>query len=231
MIGAECTVNNAEYVERETPHNHIADLLHAMNQPLTALQCSLELSASMQRTQEQYAATVRDALGLTERLRLLVEAMRELTLSRAPEPGDLETFRLSVLLHEVTEELLPIAEHKSIMMQVLGNTDFCICATRASIRTGLFQFVEAALCVAEANSELKILGIPEAEAGCVVFSWRPIGGLEHSPFSKPELGLLLAQHGLEQAGAFVTVANHSRGQSCVLRFPSRATSKSEGGRR
>src|SRR5277367_1520624 len=57
----------------------LAYLLHALNQPLTGLQCSLELAVAGPRRPEQYVRTLQESLELTLRMRLLVEAIRELT--------------------------------------------------------------------------------------------------------------------------------------------------------
>jgi hypothetical protein len=61
----------------------LAHLLHALNQPLTGLQCSLELALVELRSPEEYARTVREALHLTGRMRVLVEALREIADSEA----------------------------------------------------------------------------------------------------------------------------------------------------
>jgi len=53
-------------------------LLHALNQPLTGLQCSLELALVSPRPAEQYVRTLREGLELTGRMRVLVQAVREL---------------------------------------------------------------------------------------------------------------------------------------------------------
>ena len=55
----------------------LAQLLHALNQPLTGLQCSMEVALAGPRTLEQYVQGLREGLVLTERMRALVEAIRE----------------------------------------------------------------------------------------------------------------------------------------------------------
>ena len=57
----------------------LAHLLHALNQPLTGLQCSLELALASPRRREEYVRTLREGLQLIERMRILVEGVRELT--------------------------------------------------------------------------------------------------------------------------------------------------------
>jgi signal transduction histidine kinase len=74
------------------PHgrNLLAHLLHALNQPLTGLQCSLELAAASPQRREEYVRTLREGLELTGRMRILVEAIRELADT---QPSDTETLR------------------------------------------------------------------------------------------------------------------------------------------
>ena len=57
--------------------NPLAVLLHELNQPLTGLQCSLELATVGSHTPEQYVDTIRQGLDLVSRMRMLVEAVRE----------------------------------------------------------------------------------------------------------------------------------------------------------
>src|SRR5579863_8354522 len=53
-------------------------LLHALNQPLTGLHCSLELALVGQRTPEQYVRALSEGLELAGRMSVLVGAIREL---------------------------------------------------------------------------------------------------------------------------------------------------------
>ncbi len=55
----------------------LAELLHALNQPLTGLQCSMEVALAGPRTNEEYVQGLREGLVLTGRMRVLVEAIRE----------------------------------------------------------------------------------------------------------------------------------------------------------
>ncbi len=56
----------------------LSQLLHALNQPLTGLQCSLELALSIPRSPQQYADCLGSGLELTGRMRNLVGAIRAL---------------------------------------------------------------------------------------------------------------------------------------------------------
>src|SRR5579863_8922683 len=98
-------------------------LLHALNQPLTGLHCSLELALVGQRTPEQYVDAMREGLELTERMGVLVAAIREVVDLRGerqhdgsqPIPvgaGYGEVTALDGLLREAVGELQPVAKAK-----------------------------------------------------------------------------------------------------------------------
>ncbi len=74
-----------------TGRSPLERLLHGLNQPLTGLQCSMEVALASPRSVEYYVERLRDGLALTERMRALVEAMREVVDVEAisdKEPGD-----------------------------------------------------------------------------------------------------------------------------------------------
>jgi hypothetical protein len=81
--------------QNSSPLTH---LLHALNQPLTGLQCSLELAVAGPRRTEQYIRTLREGLELSARMRLLVEAIRELTDTSPTDADKSEIFLLNTLL-------------------------------------------------------------------------------------------------------------------------------------
>lgn len=97
--------------EKRSPLEH---LLHALNQPLTGLQCSLELASTGLRSPEQYRHTIHEGLELAARMRVLVEALRELVETLDPQRGEPEPFLLDVLLRDMADGLLPVAESREV---------------------------------------------------------------------------------------------------------------------
>src|ERR1041385_8862787 len=93
--------------KRQNPLSH---LLHALNQPLTGLQCSLELVSARLHAAEEYARTLQDALELTARMRVLVEALREMAESKYSEQARQDRVLLNDLLSTQIEDLLPVSE-------------------------------------------------------------------------------------------------------------------------
>ena len=178
----------------------LGQLLHALNQPLTGLQCSMEVALARARTPEQYVEGLRQGLELTGRMRALVSAIREVTDVEAEGKEELETIDLTGLLREVVDDLAPVAEVKSVCM-----TLDCAAAVVVAVRAGrrrmvnvVFRLVESVLSLAARGSAVRIQTGGAPDAGWIRVRW---SGETPSVSSQPELGLLVAQAGWERAGA------------------------------
>jgi two-component system OmpR family sensor kinase len=176
-------------------------LLHALNQPLTGLQCSMEVALARPRTPEQYVQGLREGLELTERMRALVEAIREVTDGEGEESSEPETIDFKILLRDVVDGLEPVAEMNGVRITLEGEA-----ASSEVVRVGprrvaivVFRIVESALTLAARGSALRIETGTEAEKVWMRIRWQM--GRPRSEFSRPELGLLVAQAGLERGGA------------------------------
>ncbi len=198
--------------------NPLAHLLHALNQPLTGLQCSLELAVSGPRRTEEYVRTLHEGLELTERMRILVEALRELT-DIQPHPERLETFQFDGLLRDTVDDLIPVADALGVQLMLMSSIPFPVKADRRCLAGLIFRFIESALVLTQKGSDLQIVVTPEPEQVCLVVSWHPGPAPEHSPFSRQELGLLIAQAGFQQAGAEWTSAEQKSLRSYTVRLP------------
>ncbi len=87
----------------------VSDVLHKLSQPLTALQCSLELSLIRDQTPEEFRASVEAALENADHLRQVLLLLRE--LSGADDHGDVSVpVELHRLLRGVQEDFLPVFE-------------------------------------------------------------------------------------------------------------------------
>ena len=101
-------------------HSPLAQLLHALNQPLTGLQCSMEVALAVSRTVAYYVERLREGLKLTERMRALVEAMREVTDGETEKTEPPEIIELQTLLREGLDDLRPVAEVRNIRIMLDG---------------------------------------------------------------------------------------------------------------
>jgi hypothetical protein len=194
----------------------LARLLHALNQPLTGLQCSMEVALAGARTPEQYRQGLRDGLELTGRMRALVEALREVAdgveekeeknknkdkNENKNENKEPETTELKTLLRDVVDDLQPVAGMKGVRITLdCAASSVRVNAGRQKLLAIVFRFLEAALSLADGGSAIEIEsgGRPDEDEAWIRVRWH--GGLRQSEFSRPELGLLVAQAGWESVG-------------------------------
>jgi signal transduction histidine kinase len=98
---------HAQGIARQS--SFVSDVFHKLSQPLTALQCSLELSLARDRSLGEFRASVEAALHNAERLRQRLLLLRE--LHDADDPGDTSTpVQLQELLHDLQQDFLPVCE-------------------------------------------------------------------------------------------------------------------------
>jgi signal transduction histidine kinase len=198
----------------------MAYLLHALNQPLTGLQCSLELSLVGPRTPEQYIGAMREGLELTARMRVLVEAIRELADTEQPGVEESEVVSLHALLEQTTNELQPIAETKNASIKFYSDAPLPVRAERNRLAAVVFRFLEAALSSTAWGSALRITAASDRGHARISVGW--LDGTEspdHSPLSRPELGLLIAQAGWKRAGAQWVSERSGNTQTVKIRLP------------
>jgi hypothetical protein len=216
-----------QHVPGETPEDRspLAHLLHALNQPLTGLQCSLELAVAAPRPTEQYIRTLHEGLELTGRMRILVEAIRELADLEPSNPGsgaqeeELKPLRFDELVRATATDLLPVAASKSVHVLLVSATPLMVYGDRRNLATLMFRFLESALSLACEGSELRIVAAPALGHAHLVVSWNQDSLPEHSPFSRQELGLLIAQAGWKRAGAKCIRSRAETTETCTVRFP------------
>ena len=206
----------------------LEQLLHALNQPLTGLQCSMEVALATPRTAEQYVRTLQDGVELSGRLRALVGAIREVVTGRelvvAKGSGkqnaadSKETFLLQPLVQEIVEDLAPVAQATNVRLVAdLPLVPSRVGAKRAGVSSAIFRILESVLSLAEPGSAVGVeIGAESAEI-CIRIHWttaEPSGSL-----SLPEVGLLVAQAALEQAGARWELRRREKSQTVTVWLP------------
>jgi signal transduction histidine kinase len=168
----------------------------------------MEVALASPRTVEQHVRGLREGLELTERMRALVEAIREVTdggeeenknenENKSEEP---ETTDLNTVLREVLEDLKPVAEAKKVRVGFdYTASSLVVRGERRSLGTVVFRFVESALSLAERGSALQVETGGEPGEAWIRMRWQAVRS--RSEFSRQELGLLVAHAGWERAGA------------------------------
>jgi signal transduction histidine kinase len=216
----------------------LAQLLHALNQPLTGLQCSMEVALAGSRTPEQYRQGLRDGLALTERMRTLVEAIREVAdgpdtnrLDENGNPNLNETTDFAAILRETVNDLKPVAESKAIRMEMELDCSFILTmrAGRQRLSGVAFRLLDSVLSLAAEGSAVKIgrvkVSSVKIEAGAAPTGdslrilWEA-NDESRQPSSRPELGLLVAQAGFERCGAEWQRMWDGKQETLSIRLPS-----------
>src|SRR5579863_1535236 len=138
----------------------LARLLHALNQPLTGLQCSMEVALAGTRTPEQYRQGLRDGLALTERMRALVEAIREVAdgIEENEHQNPNEMTDLAAILRETVNDLKPVAESKAIRIEIEFDSSLILVVRAGRQRLGgiAFRLLDSVLSLAAEGSAVKI---------------------------------------------------------------------------
>jgi signal transduction histidine kinase len=215
--GEEKSPREAASVALSRVRRPLEQLLHGLNQPLTGLQCSMEVALAGVRTPEQYVQGLREGLELTERMRALVEAIREVVEAgekaegkkekkeKTEKTGTQETIELQSLLREAADGLAPVAEEKSVRMTLESAAPhpyphpLSVRADRRRLGVVAFRFLESVLSLAARGSAVRIETGGEPSEAWIRIRWH--AARPRAEFSRPELGLLVAQAGWERVGA------------------------------
>jgi signal transduction histidine kinase len=192
----------------------LAQLLHALNQPLTGLQCSMEVTLASPRPSERYVQCLREGLDLTERMRSLVEAIREVT-DLDGENQHTETVDVKNVLRDAVDGLAPVAESKGVdlVLNCVVPEVLSVRAERGRIARAVFRLVESGVSLAERGS---VLRVETGAEGWVRVRWR---GDAASASSRAELGLLMAQAGWERDGAKWERERRENTESVTVHLP------------
>lgn len=203
-------------LKRQNPLSH---LLHALNQPLTGLQCSLELASARLHAAEEYARTLQDALELTVRMRVLVEALREIADSEYSEQTQQDRVLLNDLLSTQIEDLLPVSESIDVHVRAQIGAELSVSGNRGLLCNVIFRLLDSVLSLARKGSNLQIVAEREMSSVLIRVSSVPGSAPEFSPYSRQELGLLIAEAGWEHAGGTWTQFTRETSHICELRLP------------
>ena len=136
-MSAPAPASTAETAPRR---DFASNMFHDLSQPLTALQCSLELALVRDQTIEDFRASVEAALHDAERLRQRLLLLRE--LSDAEDPGDTSTpVALDQLLQQLREEMLPLFESAGRSFELTCEA-VRVAANEAKLMRGFFYLLE-----------------------------------------------------------------------------------------
>jgi hypothetical protein len=222
-VAPACALGGEERGKEKQPEfDPLAQLLHELNQPLTGLQCSLELATAGSRTAEQYLRAIREGLELVGRMRALVEALREvadMTISRESAVRT-EAIRLDALVRDTVEDLRPVAESRMVRMDLTEDAFPHACMVRIGVTGAVFRLLESALSLAAVNSVVGIGLDAHPQCATINIHWMEAGGSStRPPFSPPDLALLVARAAWQRAGGGWESETVQAKRSVTLRLP------------
>lgn len=133
----------------------LPELLHALNQPLTSLRCSLELTLLQPRDSDEYRNRLRESLRLTEDIVVLSSGIRELL--DVEQPGGSPTrVAFDRVLESSVRELLPLAEAQDIRVELTCLPSLAVLGDSQRYLAALLHFLGFLLSFAQKDDELTI---------------------------------------------------------------------------
>jgi signal transduction histidine kinase len=197
------------------PRQLLADLFHALSQPLTTLCCSLELTLQQAATAEEYRACVTRALADAERVSWLSTGIREL-LEAGHAGEDCESLPMQAAVQATIGDLLLLAESAGVRIGYLPGETGPVWFEAQRLRRGLFHLLGFAL---SAGGQGATVRIELAEAGEEVeLALSGEGRALVEDQLERRLGLGIARAIFESAGGSFRVEQAEQGWSVVVRI-------------
>ncbi|HEY4962859.1 MAG TPA: hypothetical protein VII29_18535 [Terriglobales bacterium] len=211
MTAASTSDQAAQRTERDL----VSELFHAISQPLTALECGLELSLRRDKTAAQLRARVKSALVAAKLLHQRLSEAK--VLQDAAEPGDTsQAVALETLLLELREDFLPVAESAKVNLCLMCETA-TVRGNEARFRNGFFYLFEFLLRTCPSHRTVSIRA-RRASLTTLEISFRncDLGGFEFPESmpsaAPPDLGWRVAQRTFQAAGGDLVLTQNQSGQ-------------------
>lgn len=133
----------------------LPELLHALNQPLTSLRCSLELTLLQPRDSEEYRRRLRESLRLTEDIVVLSSGIRELLDVEQPSV-EAHQVAFEKVLESSVRELLPLAEAQGIQLSLCCPDAIPVEGDSQRYLGGLLYFLGFLFSFASKSDEIRV---------------------------------------------------------------------------
>jgi signal transduction histidine kinase len=205
---------------RTEARSPLAQLLHALNQPLTGLQCSMEVALAIPRTREQYVQGLREGLALTERMRVLVAAIREVAdCEERTEPRNGEPCSFDCLLRGALNDFAPVAETKRvrIVQDLKSISSVMIGLGRSRMEETLLRLLDWILNEAAPGTSLRVTAEPGETCVALRMCWQPQAKEEE--WSGEDVGYLVLQAQVRSAGGEWERERREDAAAITLRLP------------
>lgn len=203
----------------------LPELLHALNQPLTSLRCSLEVTLLQPRDSDEYRRRLRESLKLTEDITVLASGIRELIDVEQPIAQP-RAVSLDKILQFSTRELMPLADAEGVGISVLCTPSLAVLGDEQQLSTAVIYLLSFLLNRSSQGGEVNVQAKRDGEEIALAFelSEGATQGSGSKPPAKPGaarayLRLLVARRIFEVAGGTVRVDLGSQRGSIRIRLP------------
>jgi hypothetical protein len=211
----------------------LPELLHALNQPLTSLRCSLELTLLQPRDSDEYRRRLRESLKLTEDITVLASGIRELVEVEQPVALPRAVAFDKVLQFSV-RELMPLADSEGVSVSSVCSPSLTALGDEQQFSTAIIYLLSFLLNRSSRGEELNIQGKRDGEEIALAFELNKSStqGSGSKGSAKPGaarayLRLLVARRIFEVAGGTVQVELDSKLVSIRIRFPRRSSTQED----
>lgn len=139
---------------RQSDRELASDLLHALSQPVTALECGLELALRQNGTVAQLRARLETLLSTAQLLHQRLIQVR--ALQEAADPGDTTTpVAVDVVLSQLQEDFLPVASTAKVELSIRWRPTL-VHGNAHRLRNGFFQLIDFMLRNCPSHGAVKI---------------------------------------------------------------------------
>ena len=203
----------------------LPELLHALNQPLTSLRCSLEVTLLQPRDSDEYRRRLRESLKLTEDITVLACGIRELIDVEQPIAKP-RVVSLDKILQFSARELMPLADAEGVSISVLCTPPLTALGDEQQLSTAIIYLLSFLLNRSSKGGEVNVQAKRDGEEIALAFELSE--GVTQGSGSKPPaqpgaarayLRLLVARRIFEVAGGTVRVDLDSKRGSIRIRLP------------
>ncbi|HVP54002.1 MAG TPA: hypothetical protein VMU45_03330 [Candidatus Eisenbacteria bacterium] len=194
----------------------IGELFHSISQPLTALECGLEISLRQDREAAQLRARMKAALASTQTLHQRLLELR--LLLDAGEPGNTTVpVALDDLLFRLRDDFASLAHHREIGLWVRCKPAW-VRGNAARLRSGFFHLFEYLLGCSLPQHVVCVVGKPiDQHSFLVRFGVRAKARASHlvaaPAFNRTDLGLRIALRTFQAAGGELVLKLNSSGNA------------------
>lgn len=147
----------------------VSNFSHALSQPLTALRGSLELTLLKPRTGTEYRKCLEEALEQADRLVGVLRAVRHLVNMEGPG-GVKERVSLGAIVEEITEDLRPVAESRSVKLSLQKEIDSTVLGDAQRLRQAIFNLVGNAIQACREGKTVQVSLSCRGEEACLAVS-------------------------------------------------------------